>query len=64
MNYKKMTIIIIGDESVGKTSMINSYTTEQFSPDQMPTLGIDFANKTVILKNGDKVILKIMNTAG
>ncbi len=45
----KMNLIILGDGSVGKTSMIKMYAEKKFTASHMATLGLDFASKTVML---------------
>lgn len=40
-------VVVVGDEKVGKTSLIVRYTEKRFSEDYKPTIGIDFAGKFV-----------------
>ena len=40
-------IIVIGDSSVGKTNLLSRFVKNQFSSDSKPTIGVDFATKTV-----------------
>ena len=49
---------------MGKTSIINKYTTGEFSKDHMPKLGLDFASKTIHPKDGVEIKMKIWDTAG
>ena len=35
-------IVLIGDESVGKTSIINKFKSDKFYEKYEPTLGLDF----------------------
>ena len=59
-NYK---IVIIGDEHVGKTSILSRYKYEVVESVYSPTVGIDFLTKNVFLE--DKTIRLIMwDTAG
>ena len=59
-NYK---IIIIGDQHVGKTSILSKYKYEASDDTYAPTVGIDFLTKNVFLE--DKTIRLIMwDTAG
>ena len=59
-NYK---IVIIGDQHVGKTSILSKYKYEAVEEDYAPTVGIDFLTKNVFLE--DKTIRLIMwDTAG
>jgi small GTP-binding protein len=59
-NYK---IVIIGDQHVGKTSILSRYKYEVVETAYAPTVGIDFLTKNVYLE--DKTIRLIMwDTAG
>ena len=59
-NYK---IVIIGDQHVGKTSILSRYKYEVIETTYAPTVGIDFLTKNVFLE--DKTIRLIMwDTAG
>lgn len=59
-NYK---IVIIGDQHVGKTSILSKYKYETVEEGYAPTVGIDFLTKNVFLE--DKTIRLIMwDTAG
>lgn len=40
-NIKKFKILLLGDSSVGKTSLLVRYTDDIFSDDEISTLGID-----------------------
>ena len=59
-NYK---IVILGDQFVGKTSILNKFKYENTEEKYTPTIGIDFLTKNVYLE--DKTIRLIMwDTAG
>ena len=59
-NYK---IVIIGDQHVGKTSILSRYKYEVIETVYAPTVGIDFLTKNVFLE--DKTVKLIMwDTAG
>ena len=59
-NYK---IVILGDQYVGKTSILNKFKYENLDEKYTPTIGIDFLTKNVYLE--DKTIRLIMwDTAG
>lgn len=42
-----MKVILLGNSSVGKTSIINKYVKNVFSENLKPTIGVDFANKVL-----------------
>ena len=59
-NYK---IVILGDQFVGKTSILNKFKYENSEDKYTPTIGIDFITKNVYLE--EKTIRLIMwDTAG
>ena len=63
----KCNIILIGDASVGKTSLLNMYTTKSFSNTHLATLGLDYATKTYTPQGsgqGNSIQVKIWDTAG
>ena len=56
-------IIIIGNQSVGKTNIVTCYVKGEFSEDYMITIGMDFL--TCNLKSDDKIFkLRLWDTAG
>ena len=56
-------VVIIGDSSVGKTSIIQMFEHSKFTDNFKPTIGADFSNKEVTLD--DRVVtLQIWDTAG
>ena len=66
MSYKRKTfvkLIVIGDSSVGKTSLIQRYVNKTFVSQYSATIGADFLSKEVLID--DKVCaLQIWDTAG
>jgi len=55
--------MVLGDSSVGKTSLIERFTKGEFSSQQQATVGLDYRNRTY--KLGDKNIrVQIWDTAG
>lgn len=59
----QLKILVIGDTSVGKTSLLLRYTDDKFSPSFVSTIGIDFKVKLLEL-DGQKVRMQIWDTAG
>ena len=59
----KFKIIVVGDPSVGKTTLIRKYTTGGFEKDYIATLGAQFSNYEENLE-GKKVRLFIWDLAG
>jgi small GTP-binding protein len=64
MNYdEKCQLLIIGDSTVGKTSLLFRYTEDKFSAQHLATVGIDFFTKDEVF-NGKVVRIKVWDTAG
>ena len=58
-----LKLLTIGDQFVGKSSIINRYIDDKFNEDIKPTLGIDF--KTKMIQKGENLIkISIYDTAG
>lgn len=56
--------MLVGDAGVGKTHLIHKYTKGTVSKNPVPTIGVEFATKTITLQNGEKVKAQIWDTAG
>ena len=59
----KYKLIVIGDENVGKTSIINRFKSNQFVGDYEPTVGLDFQSIPLLIDN-QNVTLLLYDTAG
>lgn len=63
MEEEAYKVCVIGDSTVGKTTLINKYATQKFTEDTMPTIGNSYVPVTVNL--GVKNIgLNLWDTAG
>lgn len=49
-----LKVIILGDSSVGKTSLMNQYVKKHFSNQYKATIGADFLTKEVVVD--DRVV--------
>ena len=56
-------IIFLGDQYVGKSSILNRFYQDKFEPDYQATIGLDFHSKNVSI-NGNTVRLLLYDTAG
>ena len=56
-------VTLIGDSSVGKTSIINRYTRDDFTQDLESTLGADYSQKKIV-RHSKKIRLDLWDTAG
>ena len=68
MSYKQnftdtISIITIGDSSVGKTSIIRRFIDNNFSVGTLPTIGVELF-KTELKINDEKYLIKIWDTCG
>ena len=54
-------IITLGETGVGKTSIIRRYIYNQYNNDCLSTIGLYIFFKDIILKNKEKVQLKIID---
>ena len=64
MNYdKSCQLLIIGDSSVGKTSILTRYTTGNFKEEYLATVGLDYFSKQELINN-KTIQIKIWDTAG
>ncbi|XP_061773883.1 EF-hand calcium-binding domain-containing protein 4B-like isoform X1 [Nerophis ophidion] len=56
-------IVLVGNSSVGKTSLLRRFCDDCFHPDTSATVGIDYSVKAIIVDNS-QVALQIWDTAG
>ena len=59
----RIKLILVGDESVGKTSIITQFSEKQFTNDYIPTIGSDKIIKEIEIK-GEKLKVEIWDTVG
>ena len=55
--------VIIGDSGVGKSNLLSQFARNQFNPDSKTTIGVEFATKSIKIKN-KTVKAQIWDTAG
>jgi len=59
----KYKLVFLGDQSVGKTSIITRFMYDNFDKTYQATIGIDFLSKTIYLEDRT-VRLQLWDTAG
>ena len=57
-------VIIIGDDSCGKTSLVNRFVDKDSPMEEQATIGVDFTTKYYTNTNGKKIKLYLWDTAG
>ncbi|ORY43361.1 ras-domain-containing protein [Rhizoclosmatium globosum] len=60
---KKFKLVFLGEQSVGKTSLITRFMYDKFDNTYQATIGIDFLSKTMSVENRS-VRLQLWDTAG
>ena len=64
-NEKKLfKIITLGDSGVGKTCILRRFVTGKFDKNTLSMIGFESSTKEIILKDGTKVTLQLIDTAG
>eukprot|EP01122_Echinamoeba_exundans_P017273 TRINITY_DN905_c0_g1_i2.p1 TRINITY_DN905_c0_g1~~TRINITY_DN905_c0_g1_i2.p1 ORF type:complete len:241 (+),score=59.50 TRINITY_DN905_c0_g1_i2:87-809(+) len=56
-------IILVGNQGVGKTSVVNRFVKNTYCEESKPTIGVEFATRTITV-DGKKVRIQIWDTAG
>jgi len=51
----KFRVVMLGEATVGKTSLVRRYTTDSFSEEYKQTIGTTFAKKDLVLNDSRKV---------
>lgn len=64
VNTRKLKIVLLGCENVGKTSMIKRFVNDSFDNNSSPTVQTGIFTKTVLHETGEPVTLNIYDTAG
>jgi small GTP-binding protein len=61
MTRYKSKVCLLGDQTVGKTSLIRKFVLDQFSDDYIPTIGTKVTKRDVSLeKGGEKLNISLM----
>ena len=60
---QKFKLVFLGEQSVGKTSLITRFMYDTYDRSYQPTIGIDFLTKTLYVKD-QTIRLQLWDTAG
>ena len=63
-NHMNLNLLLIGDQAVGKTSIIERYVTKKFNALKAATTGVDFCKANYVSQSGEKCKIKIWDTVG
>ena len=63
MPHKSFKVIVVGRQGAGKTSLIHRLVHSKFDPNYVPTVGIEFQPKDMVVDQ-ERVQLHIWDTAG
>ena len=64
LRKNKNNPLLIGDPGVGKTAIIQRLVYNIFNDNMVSTVGMNFSLREQIMKNGEKIKLKLFDTAG
>lgn len=53
-------IILLGDSGTGKTALLRRHVEDVFEENHLPTIGVDFAVKSMAMPNEDMVKLQVI----
>jgi len=56
-------VVILGDSAVGKTNILLRYTSMEYKPTHLATVGVDFKIKTLQVA-GTRIKMQLWDTAG
>ena len=62
-DIQKYKIIFLGDQGVGKSSILNRFSQDKFEQEYQATIGLDFHSKNATI-NGANIRLLLYDTAG
>ena len=63
MSSEPIKIVLLGETSVGKTSIITRFTQNSFNPNTLSSLNAQFVTKTIEI-NSEKITFDLWDTAG
>lgn len=52
----KLKLIVVGDQSTGKSCLLNRFVNDKFEENYQATIGLDFQSKNVTIHDLKKII--------
>ena len=59
--HDRILVVLIGDSTVGKSSVLNRFTRNEFSLDTKSTIGVEFATRNLLI-DGKTIKAQIWDT--
>lgn len=63
-SHEIIKLVLLGDPSVGKTCFFMRYSSDQFNPDHLTTIGVDYYLNEIEINNKTKIHIQLWDTAG
>ena len=60
----QLRFVLVGDSTVGKSSLLKYFVSGEFNNDSQPTVGVDFYVRTMDIDDGVRIKLQLWDTAG
>lgn len=61
--HYEFKFVLVGDSSVGKSSILTRFVDDKFHEDLLATIGVDFKFRRIKI-NGEDIKIQIWDTAG
>jgi len=55
-----LKVVLIGDSGVGKSNLLLRYTKDEFKQQSPMTIGVEFATKSISIRNNENEVSKLI----